>query len=107
MKIVTRQPFFGPCSFCRETKQREHSVSNLARVCCREKWRGSEKRVHQSYWVPDPRTGIYVPKGHEWMMDDVPETAASCNQTYWLRSIEGVDKPSPDASIDLHFHNNP
>ncbi|KAL1342824.1 hypothetical protein HN51_029317 [Arachis hypogaea] len=42
-------------------------------------------------WVPHPRTGIYFPKGHEWVMDDVPEGAASFTQTYWLRNVDGVD----------------
>ncbi|KAG6789734.1 hypothetical protein POTOM_005858 [Populus tomentosa] len=44
-------------------------------------------------WVPHPRTGIYFPKGHEWVMDDVPENAASFSQTYWLRNVDGVEKP--------------
>lgn len=47
-----------------------------------------------SYWVPHPRTGIYFPKGHESVMDDVPEGAASFDQTYWLRNVDdGVEKP--------------
>lgn len=47
-------------------------------------------------WVPDPRTGIYYPKGHEKVMEDVPNGAASLPSTYWLRSIEGVDKSDAD-----------
>ncbi|KAL4272829.1 hypothetical protein GQ457_13G007690 [Hibiscus cannabinus] len=46
-------------------------------------------------WVPHPRSGIYFPEGHEWVMKDVPEGAASFNQTYWLRNVDGVDKPEP------------
>ncbi|MED6115006.1 hypothetical protein PIB30_086034 [Stylosanthes scabra] len=42
-------------------------------------------------WVPHPRTGIYFPKGHEWVMDDVPEGAASFTHTYWLRNVDDVD----------------
>ncbi|KAK7357618.1 hypothetical protein VNO80_16913 [Phaseolus coccineus] len=46
-----------------------------------------------SWWVPHPRTGIYFPKGHEWVMDDVPEDAARLNQTFWFRNVDGVDIP--------------
>ncbi|KAF9665957.1 hypothetical protein SADUNF_Sadunf16G0179100 [Salix dunnii] len=46
-------------------------------------------------WLPHPRTGIYVPKGHERVMDDVPENAASFSQTYWLRNVDGVEKSMP------------
>ncbi|GMJ09794.1 hypothetical protein like AT3G19550 [Hibiscus trionum] len=46
-------------------------------------------------WVPHPRSGIYFPKGHEWVMKDVPVGAASFNETYWLRNVDGVDKPEP------------
>ncbi|XP_034682115.1 uncharacterized protein LOC117911803 isoform X5 [Vitis riparia] len=49
-----------------------------------------------SSWVPHPRTGIYIPEGHDHMMDDVPDGAASFGQTYWLRTVDGVDKPDPD-----------
>ncbi|CAL0300365.1 unnamed protein product [Lupinus luteus] len=46
-------------------------------------------------WVPHPRTGIFFPKGHEWVMDDVPEGAACFTQNYWFRNIDGVDSHSP------------
>ncbi|KAL1831650.1 hypothetical protein ACET3Z_001301 [Daucus carota] len=49
-----------------------------------------------SYWMPDARTGIYVPKGHERVIEDVPENAASFDCTYWLRNVDGVDHPRPD-----------
>ncbi|CAN1156220.1 hypothetical protein LINPERPRIM_LOCUS20078 [Linum perenne] len=51
-------------------------------------------------WVPDPRTGIYFPRGQEWVMEDVPENAARFGQSYWLRNVDGVEKPDPD-----HFAN--
>ncbi|KAL1831652.1 hypothetical protein ACET3Z_001303 [Daucus carota] len=50
----------------------------------------------RSYWIPDPRTGIYVPKGRERVVEDVPENAASFQRTYWLRNVDGVDHPRPD-----------
>ncbi|KAF2294572.1 hypothetical protein P3X46_013766 [Hevea brasiliensis] len=56
-----------------------------------------------SCWVPHPRTGIYVPKGHERVMDDVPESAASFNQTYWLRNVDGVERPDPDVPSDHYL----
>lgn len=52
-----------------------------------------------SIWVPHPNNGIYYPKGHERIMDDVPNAAASFSPTYWFRSIDGVDKSDdPDTS---------
>ncbi|KAK4839216.1 hypothetical protein QYF36_020131 [Acer negundo] len=36
---------------------------------------GSENDGNKS-WVPDDRTGIYYPKGHEKVMEDVPVGAA-------------------------------
>ncbi|XP_062103712.1 uncharacterized protein LOC133814812 [Humulus lupulus] len=57
-----------------------------------------------SYWSPHPYSGIYVPKGHEWVVDDVPKNAASFGQTYWLRNVDGVDKADPDLSSDHYFH---
>ncbi|KAJ8752372.1 hypothetical protein K2173_004008 [Erythroxylum novogranatense] len=57
--------------------------------------------------MPHPRNGIYVPKGHEKMIDDVPESAASCsNHVYWLRNVDGVDKPDPGLSSD-HYLSSP
>ncbi|KAF5743990.1 hypothetical protein HS088_TW08G00578 [Tripterygium wilfordii] len=50
-----------------------------------------------SLWVPHPRTGIYFPQGHEWVMDDVPLGAASFGHNYyWLRNVDGVEKPDAD-----------
>ncbi|KAL3730338.1 hypothetical protein ACJRO7_027359 [Eucalyptus globulus] len=47
-------------------------------------------------WVPHPRTGIYVPRGQERVVDNIPEGAASSCQAFWFRSVEGVDRPDPD-----------
>ena len=58
------------------------------------------------YWTPHPRTGIYVPKGHEWVVDDVPKNAASFDQTYWLRNNDGVDKADHDLPYDHYFQQN-
>ncbi|KAL9417744.1 hypothetical protein AB3S75_040686 [Citrus x aurantiifolia] len=53
-------------------------------------------------WVPHPRSGIYVPQGHERVMDDVPINAASFgHRTFWLRSDDGVEKPNPDYDYSL------
>ncbi|KAF3332529.1 hypothetical protein FCM35_KLT02106 [Carex littledalei] len=43
---------------------------------------------HSVLWVPHPRTGIYYPEGHEWVMKDVPSGASSFSVNYWLRSSE-------------------
>ncbi|KAJ8533630.1 hypothetical protein K7X08_006954 [Anisodus acutangulus] len=50
-------------------------------------------------WIPDNRTGIYFPEGHERLIDDIPNGAASLTQTYWLRTEDGVDKPDPHFPI--------
>lgn len=42
----------------------------------------------ESYWIPHPRTGIYYPKGHEWVMKDVPDGAATFANNYWLRNSD-------------------
>lgn len=56
-----------------------------------------EIREGPSCWVPHYRTGIYYPRGHERVMDDIPEGAASFGETsFWLRNIDGVDKPDQD-----------
>ncbi|OMO73936.1 hypothetical protein CCACVL1_17064 [Corchorus capsularis] len=60
-----------------------------------------------SCWVPHPKSGIYFPKGHEWVMKDVPDGAASLGQTFWLRGVEGVEKPHPDdhqLPTDHHYN---
>ncbi|CAL9764177.1 unnamed protein product [Musa acuminata subsp. burmannicoides] len=57
-----------------------------------------------SWWIPHPRTGIYYPKGHEWVMEDVPEGASSFPRTYWLRSAEGVEKDSDLSTCPDYNH---
>ncbi|GMI83696.1 hypothetical protein like AT3G19550 [Hibiscus trionum] len=62
-----------------------------------------------SSWVPHPKSGIYFPKGHEWVMDDVPARAASFGQSFWDRNVDGVDKPEPGElpfHDDRYFHEN-
>ena len=53
-----------------------------------------------SSWVPHPRTGIYFPKGHDHVMEDVPDGAACFDQTCWFRTVDGVDKADHDVSTD-------
>ncbi|MFS7995774.1 putative Late embryogenesis abundant protein, LEA_3 subgroup [Helianthus anomalus] len=47
------------------------------------------KEHEESCWIPHPRTGIYYPKGHEWVMKDVPNGAAIFDYNYWLRNGDG------------------
>ncbi|XP_019165813.1 PREDICTED: uncharacterized protein LOC109161765 [Ipomoea nil] len=58
--------------------------------------------ANRGCWVPDPRTGIYFPEGHERVMDDIPNAAATSTQTYWLRNVDGVDTTS---TPHPHHHN--
>ncbi|KAL0559754.1 hypothetical protein IC582_000121 [Cucumis melo] len=53
---------------------------------------------NSSTWVPHPRTGIYFPQGHEWVMKDIPENAASFSRLCWFRDSDDVD--------DLNHENN-
>ncbi|KAK9287484.1 hypothetical protein L1049_015905 [Liquidambar formosana] len=92
----------------RETKRIERRMSKLASINHQQ---GKSKRStdddkrdqnQRPFWVPHPRTGIYFPKGHDWVMDDVPDGAASFDQTHWLRNVDGVDKPDPDTVPDQY-----
>ncbi|CAK9181155.1 unnamed protein product [Ilex paraguariensis] len=83
-----------------KAKSLGHGMSKLAGVDQGAKPRSSDEKGtadkggdQPPYWVPHPRTGIYFPKGHEWVMEEVPNGAASFGQTYWLRNTDGVDKP--------------
>lgn len=88
------------------TKQIRGYMSKLSQVMIEDRTETSsndnasmskcDNEVETSYWMPDARTGIYVPKGHEGVIEDVPENAASFEYTYWLRNIDGVDHPRPD-----------
>ncbi|XP_059448951.1 uncharacterized protein LOC132180113 [Corylus avellana] len=59
--------------------------------------RGEKMSESPPCWVPHPRSGVYFPKGHEHVIDDLPAHAASLNQTFWLRNVDGVDKADPDS----------
>ncbi|XP_059302551.1 uncharacterized protein LOC132054590 [Lycium ferocissimum] len=37
--------------------------------------KGVMKNHDDSWWVPDDRTGIFYPKGHEKVIEDVPSAA--------------------------------
>ncbi|KAM5549548.1 hypothetical protein ABKV19_000798 [Rosa sericea] len=101
-------------SSCREAKRvDQHYFSKLSGTA---EGSSRKKKSHErpemesssswsSSWVPDPRTGIYFPKGHERVMDDVPKGAASLNnQTFWLRNVDGVlEKPDPDTAADHYY----
>ncbi|MCI10892.1 hypothetical protein A2U01_0031989 [Trifolium medium] len=50
---------------------------------------GKRAVLNSSYsclWVPHPRTGIYFPVGHDWVMEDVPEGAATFTETCCFRN---------------------
>nr|GME07628.1 uncharacterized protein LOC109161765 [Ipomoea batatas] len=82
------------------TKTKHFEWSNVVEVEKRGKNRGC--------WVPDPRTGIYFPEGHERVLDDIPNAAATSTQTYWLRNVDddhGVDTSSPSPHPYLHHPN--
>ncbi|KAL7199500.1 hypothetical protein ACSBR2_021725 [Camellia fascicularis] len=89
---TTQYKPFGPCMMMNNVanKADKHEDSNKV---------GDSKRYNgPTSWVPHHRTGIYYPEGHEGVIDGVPDGAASFGQSYWLRNIDGVDKPDLDAS---------
>uniref|UniRef100_A0A2N9J6D4 Uncharacterized protein n=1 Tax=Fagus sylvatica TaxID=28930 RepID=A0A2N9J6D4_FAGSY len=93
----------------REAKRVERHFSKLAeahRSVKSKKAITGGKIDDSSCWVPHPRTGIYFPQGHEWVIDDVREGAASFNQTYWLREVDDVEKPDPNINPPDHLHPN-
>ncbi|KAI9110892.1 hypothetical protein K1719_018012 [Acacia pycnantha] len=46
-------------------------------------------------WVLHARTKIYVPKGQEGIMKDVPENAATFTAAYWFRNDDDLNHPNP------------
>ncbi|KAF5775804.1 hypothetical protein HanXRQr2_Chr13g0616151 [Helianthus annuus] len=44
------------------------------------------KEHDEGCWIPHPHTGIHYSKGHEWVMKDVPDGAATFDYSYWLRN---------------------
>ena len=75
---------------------------------CRRTNISSNDMKDSSSWVPHPKSGIYFPEGHESVLNDVPEGAASLDRTFWLRNVDGVEKPEPDHELpsDHYFHVN-
>ncbi|KAL3651729.1 hypothetical protein CASFOL_004731 [Castilleja foliolosa] len=95
--ISVRGYAIGRCISKLARKNNHHE--NTDKVLADERGQSPEDR--RSSWIPDPRTGIYFPVGQEWVMDDVPNGAASFDCSFWLRSIDGVD----DGKDKLGTHN--
>ncbi|KAK8316552.1 hypothetical protein V6Z12_A13G050300, partial [Gossypium hirsutum] len=62
----------------REAKRVERPLSKIAGADreINKKCKSNDDIKSSSSWVPHPKSGIYFPKGHEWVMDDVPDRAA-------------------------------
>ncbi|CAL4899068.1 unnamed protein product [Urochloa decumbens] len=65
------------------------------------------KSAETSLWVPHPRTGIYYPKGFEWVMEDVPSGAASFRQSFWFRTGEAESASSTTSKNDAASIDHP
>ncbi|KAK3136610.1 hypothetical protein QOZ80_5BG0439350 [Eleusine coracana subsp. coracana] len=87
-----RHAFVKSTSLLRKVKNKQGS--NLVKRLEPAEVRSAEAAL----WVPHPRTGIYYPKGFEWVMEDVPSGAASFRQSYWLRTGETESENSPTMS---------
>ncbi|KAJ1397306.1 Late embryogenesis abundant protein [Sesbania bispinosa] len=75
----------------RGAKRAGNEVSKFSAGRCGGVSKSNGKIEESTCWVPHPRTGIYFPEGHEWVMDDVPEGASHFTQAYWFRNLDGVD----------------
>ncbi|KAL9242070.1 hypothetical protein vseg_016108 [Gypsophila vaccaria] len=89
----------------RELEHADHEIEDIGGESLQYKKQSDEKEVIEMNWVPHPRSGIYFPQGHDWVMEDVPCDSATLGQgqTYWLRNIDGVDKRDPDISSADHY----
>ncbi|TYH33307.1 hypothetical protein ES332_D13G050000v1 [Gossypium tomentosum] len=92
----------------REAKRVERPLSKIAGADreINKKCKSNNDIKVSSSWVPHPKSGIYFPKGHEWVMDDVPDRAASFSSSYWVRSVDGVDKPESSVHDEHYSHAN-
>ncbi|GMI88288.1 hypothetical protein like AT3G19550 [Hibiscus trionum] len=86
----------------RESKRPLSKIAGAYREII-NKCNGNDGIKGTSSWVPHPKTGIYCPKGHEWVMDDVPDRAASFGRSFWVRNVDGVDKPETG---EFTFHDD-
>ncbi|GJZ18601.1 hypothetical protein Tco_0554724 [Tanacetum coccineum] len=60
-------------------------------MCTPHKARQQDKVYEErekSCWILHLRTGIFYPKGHEWVMNEVPDGAAIFASSYWLRNSD-------------------
>ncbi|KAK4284508.1 hypothetical protein QN277_001332 [Acacia crassicarpa] len=78
--------------------------TGLSKMCCVAKGEERYEALDEGdggrggggpVWVPHARTGIYVPKGQEGVMKDVPENAAIFTAPYWFRNEDDLNHPSP------------
>ncbi|XP_039137333.1 uncharacterized protein LOC120274860 [Dioscorea cayenensis subsp. rotundata] len=87
-------------------QKREEMMVMMNEVKEKEKGRGSSESGG-GWWMPDPRTGIYYPKGCERVMDDIPDGAATFQQTHWFRSLEGVEHSTTATRINPSSTDHP
>ncbi|KAA3488632.1 LEA_3 domain-containing protein [Gossypium australe] len=90
----------------REAKRVERPLSKIAGADreINKKCKRNDDIKGSSSWVPHPKSGIYFPKGHEWVMDDVSDRAASFGSSFWVRSVDGVDKPESSVHDEHYSH---
>ncbi|KAH1030871.1 hypothetical protein J1N35_043045 [Gossypium stocksii] len=90
------------------SKRVERPLSKIASADreINKKCKSNDDIKGSSSWVPHPKSGIYFPKGHEWVMDDVPDRAASFGSSFWVRNVDGVDKPESSVHDEHSSHAN-
>ncbi|KAF8400325.1 hypothetical protein HHK36_013622 [Tetracentron sinense] len=68
---------------------RKSTSSELMNVSVR--WNSEERKerdIDGTCWIPHNRTGIYYPKGHETVMEDIPIGAAKIMEVHWFSCSE-------------------
>nr|KAJ0202789.1 hypothetical protein LSAT_V11C500269600 [Lactuca sativa] len=73
---------------CYDYEESEVQSQSLKNKVQGEKKEYNEQQQEEECWIPHRRTGIYYPKGHEWVMEDVPDGAACFAYSYWLRNSD-------------------
>ncbi|KAJ3673937.1 hypothetical protein LUZ60_005929 [Juncus effusus] len=102
---MRRSAFQQSSLFFREVNQKQNlnriseDISGMKGKC--------SKISECAFWLPHPRTGIYYPRGYEWVMDDVPVGASSFSESYWYRNSEGVEKPISKSISESEIFDHP
>ncbi|XP_062109792.1 uncharacterized protein LOC133821630 [Humulus lupulus] len=66
LKPLARKAGYHKSTIRETMKMEKEEVNNVRHN------KGEQSKKDGNLWVPDVRTGIYYPKGHEKVMEDIP-----------------------------------